>query len=184
MKKKAAGGENFSRILPAVVAELVRVLVYQLKGRGFESRRRYSYLLFSQSSSSSSSHEVINAHDRARTRTRMLEFRFAHVHKPHLLVWRHTIAMTSWDKKAWKSKSMEWTDGCPLQLGNSSSIVFPQLWKDGMTLRWQLPILQGWGSSMPSQVEERTCSTIYTVNHLLSKHIYNLNVSSRDNKCV
>ena len=24
------------------------------------------------------------------------------------------------DKKAWKSKSMEWTDGCPLQLGNSS----------------------------------------------------------------
>ena len=47
------------------------------------------------------------------------------------------------------SKSMEWTDGCPLQLSNSyleTAFHGPSLWKialqDGMTLRWQLPILQ------------------------------------------
>ena len=83
---------------------MVRASVYQLKGRGFESRQWHLFIrdLFTK----------IDMTMRGQECKLITQPRFS-------------VGRSMED-----SSSMEWTDGCPLQLGNSSSsIVFPQLWK-------------------------------------------------------
>ena len=125
----------------AVVVERSRASISRChaQGRGFEPP---SFLLFFEISNNSrifANFDLSNLGGREGARTHKLDFR------------------KGWDKKAWKSKLMEWTDGCLFSKRTSHTLMYRVY--GGSEPNWQLPIL--WKKEKLSMVPMEDLPTLW-----------------------